>query len=762
MKFLNILLLFTLLKVAYSQTNPSKLLTVLPKFPKGAYYLQYDSTINHFTVSEIENGDTLGLELRIHQNASLIKSDDVYILSKEASPNSLYIYHKKRQDKKFRRLFEVPDGTYCKQYFFITFDSSVCYCVKHVNGVSFIFISSKNQQKMVEFSYLENDYNIFGAVRHANGRDWWIITHPKEFSNKLHAFLVCENELVFDKLVQFTPFYQMGNTIGTIVFSDYSNLFSTFRTGYPPMLELFELNRRNFDINSIFRDTIYYYKYGRGFTHYGDFDKHGNFYIGSAFAISPFDHSVNFPEIYSQIFKYSKNGKLDSLRLPINYFYSQVKSYGVNDLFIVDSTLYAIVFLEWGTEQPFHARTKILKIQLRENKPFHALSVPEDIDTSFTFDYFIYEIYRGPNYKLRPELNIGFESKFLSCTERCGYHVTFKDTSCCHFYRLWDFGDGTQSDTLWVTQHAELLGKVDTFQTVTHTYARPGRYKVTLQILNPYDYGEHLPPGVFLKDTLEKWIDVPFCSKAAMATQSNCNKTLKVNDLHCGAYDEILYDYGDGSPLTSDSTHVYAAHGVYVVTQILRLDTFYSTFSQTVVVPDCIEPSVEHAETACVSDSLVVKYTGTRNYNTLYLTEPQALQGSFVGDSIVLHWEGQFPSGPITLWFSASNATYDTTWSSLLTLLDCDELWIPNAFSPNHDGVNDVFSYVCRGCVWNQLKVFNRDAQPIYSCEGATPCVWKGNTERGVVEEGVYVYRLKVRKWDGREVERIGTVTVLR
>jgi len=76
--------------------------------------------------------------------------------------------------------------------------------------------------------------------------------------------------------------------------------------------------------------------------------------------------------------------------------------------------------------------------------------------------------------------------------------------------------------------------------------------------------------------------------------------------------------------------------------------------------------------------------------------------------------------------------------------------------------VNDVFSYVCRGCVWNQLKVFNRDAQPIYSCEGATPCVWKGNTERGVVEEGVYVYRLKVRKWDGREVERIGTVTVLR
>jgi len=61
-----------------------------------------------------------------------------------------------------------------------------------------------------------------------------------------------------------------------------------------------------------------------------------------------------------------------------------------------------------------------------------------------------------------------------------------------------------------------------------------------------------------------------------------------------------------------------ANHGVYVVKQILRLDTFYSTLSQKVVVPNCIEPSVAHADAVCYFDSLVVKYTGTKHYDTLY------------------------------------------------------------------------------------------------------------------------------------------------
>ena len=243
-----------------------------------------------------------------------------------------------------------------------------------------------------------------------------------------------------------------------------------------------------------------------------------------------------------------------------------------------------------------------------------------------------------------------------------------------------------------------------------------------------------------------------------------CNKTLTLQDKHCGGYDEILYDYGDGSPLTTDTVHTYATHGVYFVTQILRSDTFYSTFTRQVIIPDCIYPDATLNDTLCVFDTLKITYTGTTNYDTLFYTlEPMQGVKSIQGNHVFFTQDGQY-----RLWLHTSNSTYDTTWiyPNPITVLDCDELWIPNAFTPNKDGMNRVFSYVCRNCVWHRLDIFNRDAQPIFSCEGSEACVWSASTTLSspihAVKEGVYVYRLKVRKVDGREVERIGTITVIR
>ncbi|GIV44887.1 MAG: hypothetical protein KatS3mg035_2010 [Bacteroidia bacterium] len=109
------------------------------------------------------------------------------------------------------------------------------------------------------------------------------------------------------------------------------------------------------------------------------------------------------------------------------------------------------------------------------------------------------------------ELDAGFRYQIGSSCQGNEYNVEFTDTSCCHFYRIWDFGDGTVSDTLWVTQHWEFAGKIDSFRTVSHTYTQPGRYKVKLKILNPYNYGEHLPPGEFVMDSTEQWIEIPPC-----------------------------------------------------------------------------------------------------------------------------------------------------------------------------------------------------------------------------------------------------------
>ena len=558
----------------------------------------------------------------------------------------------------------------------------------------------------------------FYSIRHCNGRDWIILSGFNKYYVNFDA--TNYSNRIIDKIFdgeQLIPTLQNYHLIS-------ENLFYSNRLGFqfspngrrvvfipnPDKVVVGDFSRKTGKITNTKNITSLIDPYNIAnqtpFNHINFYSNNESFYC-----------YTNQENLYIRIFNIDTETIVDSVVIPLRSIYlspSIMEQYGftdtsrisfleailtryVNNFFLNKKTITKLR-MQYRYEAPTgqiysYPMTQIFITDFSDLndikfKRIHIAGQP--VGSSYN-EYYSdsLQLYFSDNRNfsyLPTELTAGFEYNIERNCEEDKYVVNFKDTSCCHFYRLWDFGDGTVSDTLWVTQHAEFLNKIDSFQTVSHTFIRPGRYKVKLKILNPYNYGAHLPLGEFVMDSVEKWIEIP----------------------------------------------------------------------------ECILPGVTHAENICIFDSLVVKYTGTRNYNTLYLTEPQALQGSFVGDSIVLHWEGQFPSGPITLWFSASNATYDTTWSSLLTLLDCDELWIPNAFSPNRDGVNDVFSYVCRGCVWNQLKVFNRDAQPIYSCEGATPCVWKGNTERGVVEEGVYVYRLKVRKWDGREVERIGTVTVLR
>mgnify|MGYP000336088071 CR=1 FL=1 len=90
-------------------------------------------------------------------------------------------------------------------------------------------------------------------------------------------------------------------------------------------------------------------------------------------------------------------------------------------------------------------------------------------------------------------------------------------------------------------------------------------------------------------------------------------------------------------------------------------------------------------------------------------------------------------------------------------------IYVPNAFTPNTDNVNDVFIPVTEGLETKDYKfyIFNRWGELIFSTSSMDEG-WNGTHKGKIVKEDSYVWRLVgVTEEDGETIEEFGHVTVL-
>lgn len=93
---------------------------------------------------------------------------------------------------------------------------------------------------------------------------------------------------------------------------------------------------------------------------------------------------------------------------------------------------------------------------------------------------------------------------------------------------------------------------------------------------------------------------------------------------------------------------------------------------------------------------------------------------------------------------------------------------LPNGFTPNGDGVNDLFLPVGTNIATIELSIFDRWGRSIHSGRDAD-AFWDGTMDGAFVQDGVYVWKVVYRfhldagrTLAGPEEERTGHVTVLR
>jgi gliding motility-associated-like protein len=92
-----------------------------------------------------------------------------------------------------------------------------------------------------------------------------------------------------------------------------------------------------------------------------------------------------------------------------------------------------------------------------------------------------------------------------------------------------------------------------------------------------------------------------------------------------------------------------------------------------------------------------------------------------------------------------------------------NELYIPNAFSPNGDELNEYFPFTEKVVQPEfSLMIFNRWGEKLFDSKTETSDHWDGVYKNGVIRPDAFVYLVEYRGCDGDYRRKFGTVTVLK
>ncbi len=311
-------------------------------------------------------------------------------------------------------------------------------------------------------------------------------------------------------------------------------------------------------------------------------------------------------------------------------------------------------------------------------------------------------------------------------------------------YFFWNFGDATSgtNDTVTITGISPSPNPV-------HTFSAPGIYQVCASFQEP---GQQ-------PDSVCRTFSILLCCDGVVSSADSClqgNTAFQL--LTDAAVSATTWDFGDAASGTSNTAtganpfHQFSAAGSFVVTATVNAQCGSFTVTHPVTIIDCATPlciSAISYSASCVDSSVRFLINTTASVNSVSWTfgdTASGLANNAVG-SPALH---RFTS-PGVYYISATVSLDCGTQiiEDTITIADCpDELPIdticsstlfPNAFSPNGDGVNDVFRGFSNCPVINYtISIYNRWGELVYIADSIN-AGWDGFYKGDKQPAGVYI-----------------------
>lgn len=214
-----------------------------------------------------------------------------------------------------------------------------------------------------------------------------------------------------------------------------------------------------------------------------------------------------------------------------------------------------------------------------------------------------------------------------------------------------------------------------------------------------------------------------------------------------------FWDFGDGTTSNFvNPTHTYTEPGTYTVTHTIKslvgcIDSSISVKRDVITVRPVptssmqVEPEIQ----SIYNPVFTLTDESENETNTItYLPNNEVIE-NLEQESIILEDTGIYPVYHV----SYNEFGCADTIIKYLEVYSPFNLFVPNAFTPNGDGINDEFSYTITGVSSSYIEIYNRWGEVVFKSSDPYE-TWNGkiNNTGGEVIPGVYTYVIKA------EVER--------
>ncbi len=306
----------------------------------------------------------------------------------------------------------------------------------------------------------------------------------------------------------------------------------------------------------------------------------------------------------------------------------------------------------------------------------------------------------------------------------------------------WDFGDGTSS----------------TLPNPTHTYTGDGQYNIMLVVQD----------SIGCRDTLIKTIEafpppiVNFSTSSTQACDSLCTEFMNNTSPNSNNIVNWEWNLGNGtySNASTPSACYFNDGDAPQLFDVTLIATNSNGCSDTSFIPNYITvwaSPTAHFEAHYLPPNPLVTFS---NHSTNSMQYYWDLGDGDTSTAFEPHHQYS-EAGMYSIVLYASN-TFGCLDSSmiLLEIEPSNVLYVPNSFTPNGDGVNDVFSIYGDAIASDfQLSIFNRWGEEIHH---SNLPYWDGNQLGKPVAIGTYIYRIVYKDLTQQWQKKVGHINLIR